>query len=199
MNETRELYVPIKKSFFLMLSKKLTAGEMRTLALLLSYKPSFRIYQKVVAKQQNISTKTVERRFNTYMEEGLITKHYNKSPYFFVWMLGNDAKCFKDIEYKGKNYTLYKLNFILDKNLNDTDWLVLSIILKNSAYYWNYCSDIRQDLSVESEKRSRISKSLSRLKEKGLVEDHLDCYGKKYYLPTEKALNYIITREKTEE
>lgn len=189
--QTDRISVSLKNNFW-KLFPDLTAGELRTMALLLSYKETFVIYEEVVARQQGFDRKTAERRFKKFKQSGMILKRIKvggTDKLNFTWTLTFKAKGYKAEEGQ-KDYTIFRRSFILDPSINDFDWLVLSIILCNKSDYRTYYESIREKLSIDFTKRSRVSTSIKRLAKKNLVVIGLDS-NKGFCTPTDNALKFI--------
>jgi len=195
-----ELYVPLRNSFFS--SKDLKPGELRTLALLLSQREDYIFYENITAKQLNVSLRTMERRFKRLLELGYIKKvfkvNYNQYKKNFNWVLTNDSKIYKVSSKNQKYYTRFKKSFILDNNINDFDWLVLSVMLCNSKDYKNYPSTIRNNLNISSDKRSKLTKSIERLESMKLVFKNYDTNGKLFYALNDEVWNFIIKIDRSQ-
>jgi len=195
-----ELYVPLRNSFFS--SKDLKPGELRTLALLLSQREDYIFYENITAKQLNVSLRTMERRFKRLLELGYIKKvfkvNYNQYKKNFNWVLTNNSKIYKVSSNNQKYYTRFKKSFILDNNINDFDWLVLSVMLCNSKDYKNYPSTIRNNLNISSDKRSKLTKSIERLESMKLVFKNYDTNGKLFYALNDEVWNFIIKIDRSQ-
>lgn len=195
-----ELYVPLRNSFFS--NKDLKPGELRTLALLLSQREDYIFYENITAKQLNVSLRTMERRFKRLLELGYIKKvfkvNYNQYKKNFNWVLTNNSKIYKVSSNNQKYYTRFKKSFILDNNINDFDWLVLSVMLCNSKDYKNYPSTIRKNLNISSDKRSKLTKSIERLESMKLVFKNYDTDGKLFYALNDEVWDFIIKIDRSQ-
>ncbi len=193
MNENIELYVPLKNSLFN--NVELTPGELRTLAVLLSQREDYIIYENKTAEQQNVSVKTMERRFKRLMELGYLRKEYklDTTQYKknFDWVITPKGKQYKAVGGQ-KYYTRFKKRFLLDNTINDFDWIVLSVMLCNTKDYKNYATTIRDELHIPTEKRSRLTKSIDRLEKKNLIFENTDTKDKLFYSVNEVAWDFIV-------
>lgn len=198
MNENIELYVPLKNSLFN--NVELTPGELRTLAVILSQREDYIIYENKTAEQQNVSIKTMERRFKHLMELGYLRKEFkvDTTPYKknFDWVITPKGKQYKAVGGQ-KYYTRFKKKFLLEKNINDFDWLVLSVMLCNTKEYKNYATTIRDELHITTDKRSRLTKSIERLEEKNLIFKNTDTNDKLFYSVNEVAWDYIMKKDRS--
>lgn len=194
----RNIYVPLRHSFF-GATEDLKAGELRTLALLLCYDRNFIIYETYVAKEMGFSTSTAQRYFANLLRCGYIIKITNDRDQQ-QWLLTEKALKLKAIiggEIKNKHFTRYTKDFITTKDLSDTEWMVLAVMLSNTTTYQNYATKLRETLNIPMEKRSTLSEITKRLVTKGfIVKDSkaIECY----YVTTDKALDYIIKIDRTE-
>lgn len=193
MNENIELYVPLKNSLFN--NVELTSGELRTLAVLLSQREDYIIYENKTAEQQNVSVKTMERRFKRLMELGYLRKEYKldttKYKKKFDWVITPKGKQYKAVGGQ-KHYTRFKKRFLLDNTINDFDWEVLSVMLCNTKDYRNYATTIRKELNIPIDKRSRLTKSIQRLEEKNLIFENTDENNKLFYSINDIASEYVL-------
>lgn len=189
----QELYVPLRKSFF-ETSADLSPKEMRTLVLLLSYRDYFRIYEVEVAKKFNLSRQTIGSRFKKLMENEYLRVNNDR------WERTPKAIKYRAIiggAIKNKNFTRFKLDFVLSEDLNDYDWLVLSVILSNTKEYKNFATTIRETLHIPESKRSTLTKVADRLIEKELIVENKE-NGEVYYIATDKAWENVIKIDRSE-
>jgi DNA-binding MarR family transcriptional regulator len=179
----QELYVPLRKSFF-ETSADLSPKEMRTLVLLLSYRDYFRIYEVEVAKKFNVSRQTIGSRFKGLMGKEYLRIHNDR------WERTEKAIKYRAIiggTIKNKNFTRFKVSFVLDEDLNDYEWLVLSVILSNIKEYKNFATDIREKLHIPESKRSTLTKVAQRLVEKELIVENKE-NGEVFAFPQESGI-----------
>lgn len=198
MKEEKELYVPLRNYFFN--NDELTPGELRTLALLLSQREDYIIYENITASQLNVSVRTMERRFKRLLDLGYLKKEFkiesNIYKKNFDWVITNKGKKYKAVGGQ-KYYTRFKKSFLLDNNINDFDWAVLSVMLCNHKNFKNYASTIRKELNIPTDKRSKLTKSIDRLIKSGLVFKNYDEEGKLFYSVDDVVWGYIIVIDRT--
>ena len=187
------LYVPLRHSFF-DTSADLSPKEMRTLALMLSYQDTFRIYQVEVASKFGVSRQTMGDRFKELKDKEYLRIRNDR------WERTEKAIKYRAVigkQVKNRNFTRFKVSFVLDEELNDYDWLVLSVILSNVKEYKNFATDIRETLHIPVDKRSTLSKVAKRLIEKELLVEGKES-GETYYIATDKAWENVIKIDRSE-